>query len=261
MTKVLFLISAVVMAVACFFSWKNRETFVDTRKARQKIQHQINSELSVATKAANEVDEIKRNVAAASTDMEAEKARKEQAEIKLRNLGKDFDNSEAALAAAEDEMNKIRKQFKDLPEGVTPETLGEKINQLKTTVAENENKAKTVEETVAAKEKEAKKATDELGDIQKRIEDRRKLYDRNSLSARIIAVNNDWGFVVIDGGHDKGITTDTKLIITRGADTIGRLNIVAVEGNRTVANIDQKSIRRGMAVAPGDGVILETLYQ
>jgi hypothetical protein len=81
------------------------------------------------------------------------------------------------------------------------------------------------------------------------------------MSAMIVAVNNDWGFVVIDGGEDKGITADAKLLVTRGSDTIGRLSIIGVEGNKTVANIDQKSMRPGVAVAPGDRVILETLYQ
>ena len=81
------------------------------------------------------------------------------------------------------------------------------------------------------------------------------------MSATIVAVNNDWGFVVIDGGQNKGITTDTKLLITRGTETVGRLNIVSVENNKTVANIVQKSIRGGLSVAPGDKVILESLYQ
>jgi hypothetical protein len=94
-----------------------------------------------------------------------------------------------------------------------------------------------------------------------KIESRKKLFDRNSMTATIVAVNNDWGFVVIDGGEDKGITADTKLLVTRGQETIGRLSIVGVDGNKTVANIDQKSIRPGVAVAPGDRVILETLYQ
>ena len=76
-----------------------------------------------------------------------------------------------------------------------------------------------------------------------------------------MAVNNDWGFVVIDGGENKGITVDTKLLITRGQDTIGRLNIIGVDGNKTVANIDQKSVRPGLTVSPGDRVILESLYQ
>ena len=74
-------------------------------------------------------------------------------------------------------------------------------------------------------------------------------------------MNNDWGFVVIDAGTNKGITADTKLLITRGQQTIGRLNIVGVESSKTVANIDQKSLRSGLAVAPGDRVILENLYQ
>lgn len=261
MTKVLFLLSAVVMAVACFFSWQNRQAFVDARLDRQKIDRTINTEYAKANTAANEVVAIKAEVATVAGELEAEKTRLEQANIKLRNVTNEAERTSADLDTAKKEFASIRSKIEKLPEGVTLETIGESINKQKTVIAENEDKARQIQETAVAKEKEVKKATDDLADVQKRVEERRKFYDRNSLTATIVAVNNDWGFVVIDAGKNKEITADTKLLITRGLDTIGKLNIVSVDGNRTVANIDQKSVRRGMSVSPGDRVILETLYQ
>jgi len=261
MTKVLFLLSAVVMAVACFFSWQNRQAFVDARQARQKIDRTINTELAKANTAANEVLAIKAEVANVAGELELEKTRLEQAQIKLRNVTNEAERTSADLDAAKKEFANVRSKIEKLPEGVTLETIGESINKQKAVIAENEDKARQIKEAVAAKEKDVKKVADELADVQKRVEERRKFYDRNSLTATIVAVNNDWGFVVIDAGRNKEITADTKLLITRGIETIGKLSIVSVDGNRTVANIDQKSVRRGRSVAPGDRVILETLYQ
>ncbi|MCE9520521.1 MAG: hypothetical protein K8R87_13325 [Verrucomicrobia bacterium] len=261
MTKVLFLLSAVVMAVACFFSWQNRQTFVETRLARQKIVRTIGDEIKIAEKAATEVVAIKGDISTRAGELESVKTRLEQSQIKLRNVKTDDDRVTADKDLVDKQIADIRSKVEKLPEGVTLENIGESINKLKTTIAENENKAKQVEETVAAKEKEVKKVNDDVSEIQKRLEERKKLYDRNSLSATIVAVNNDWGFVVINAGKDKDISSDTKLLITRGSETIGKLNIISVDRSKTVAQIDLKSVRKGMSVAPGDRVILETLYQ
>lgn len=262
MTKVLFLLSAVVMAVACFFSWQNRTTFVETRKARQDIDRTIGVEYTKANNAANDVVAKKGEVASMNGELEQEKTRKDQAELKLRNTNSEHDRYEADLTSTNKEIADLRSQIdSSLPPGATLENLGESINKQKTQIAENEEKARKLQEAVAGKEKELKKANDDLSDVQKRLDDRRRMFDRNSLVATVVAVNNDWGFVVIDAGKNKEITPDTKLIVTRGNETIGKLSIVSVEGTKTVANIVQKSLRSGIAVTPGDRVILENLYQ
>lgn len=261
MTKVFFLLSAAVMALACFFSWQNRESFVNTRKERQKIDNTLRTELKEAEKAANEVVTIKGEVTTMAGELESEKTRLEQAQIKLRNAKNEADRVAADLATSRKEFAELKVKMEAIPQNIKLENIGEELSKQKTTIAENEDKAKKIGESVAAKEKELKRASDDLADILKRIEERKKLYNRNSLVATIVAVNNDWGFVVIDAGKNKEITSDTKLIVTRGNETIGKLTIVSVDNSKTVANIDLKSLRRGTFVAPGDRVILETLFQ
>ncbi|MCA1964148.1 MAG: hypothetical protein LDL31_09420, partial [Prosthecobacter sp.] len=62
-------------------------------------------------------------------------------------------------------------------------------------------------------------------------------------------------------GQNRGITEATKLLVTRGNQTIGKLSIVSVEKERTVANIQFETLANGMSIAPGDRVILENLTQ
>jgi len=96
----------------------------------------------------------------------------------------------------------------------------------------------------------------------RKIEERRKNFDRNSLTSRILAVNHDWGFVVIDAGKSTaGLTQDTKLIVTRGALTVGKISVMSVEGNRAMAAIVPDAVINGMTIMPGDRVILENLLQ
>jgi hypothetical protein len=46
------------------------------------------------------------------------------------------------------------------------------------------------------------------------------------------------------------------LIVKRGADFIGKVNINAIEGKRIIADIDYRSMKPGMVVQAGDSVIL-----
>lgn len=261
MTKVLFLLSAVVMVVAGFFSYQNRETFINTRLERHKTDTEVDKEKKRYEGVANDVVAVKGKINTVNTELTTEQERLAQAKIKLRNAEADADRYQKDLESNQGKIADYKKQVDSLPPGVNMETINEDINKLKQGIADSEGEATKIQEQVVVKEGEVKKVQGTLDDIRQRIEARKKLFDRNSLTATIVAVNNDWGFVIIDGGQNKGITVDTKLIVTRGEQTIGRLNIVNVEGNKTVANIVQQSLRTGLAVAPGDRVILESLYQ
>lgn len=261
MTKVLFLLSAVVMVVAGFFSYQNRDTFIKLRKQRADSVKKLESELKRVQGINTEIGTVREKITATNGDVSTENERLAQFKLKLKNAEADFETVSKAVAENQETIEKYRKQLTDLPPGMTIENIEGDINKLKQSIADSQTDATKIQEQVTAKEQEVKKAQTRLDSVIEKIETRKKLFDRNSLTATIVAVNNDWGFVVIDGGENKGITVDTKLLITRGQDTIGRLNIIGVQGNKTVANIDQKSMRPGMAVAPGDRVVLESLYQ
>ncbi len=261
MTKVLLLLSAVAMALGIFISYQNRQTFADARTERFTNDAKIATEKKSVDKVAGEVAELKTSIVAMNNEVSQEQERLQQAAIKKKNVDKEGETATADLATVMKDIEKFKADIGKLPEGVTPETITDKINQYKQAIADNEGKVAKAQEEAAAKQKEIKKVQDELTEVQKRIEERKKLFERNRLTATIVAVNHDWGFVVIEGGSNKSITTETKLLVTRGNDTIGKLDIVAVEPNKTLANIVQKSVQPGISIAPGDKVILETLYQ
>lgn len=261
MTKVLFLLSAVVMVVAGFFSYQNRETFIQTRKDRTEAVAKLKVEMKRVADLNNEIGSVREKIGGINTEVgtatervAVEKNKLKQAEAESVALSKQMEEAQGKIDA-------YKKQIKDMPENVTIETMNEDINKLKQAIAESDSEVAKIKEQMEAKEEEVKKAQSKLNAVVEKIEWRKKLFDNNSMSATVVAVNNDWGFVVIDGGENKGIKLDTKLLVTRGQEPIGRLSIIDVKGNRTLANIEQKSIRAGVAVSPGDKVILESLYQ
>ena len=71
-------------------------------------------------------------------------------------------------------------------------------------------------------------------------------------------MNNDWGFVIVNMGKGAGVSNDSRLLVKRGNQLIGKLNITQIENNLTVADIDGKSIRRNNRIMPGDQVIFDS---
>jgi septal ring factor EnvC (AmiA/AmiB activator) len=143
--------------------------------------------------------------------------------------------------------------------GVKPETIAQDINKMKQEQAELEAQALAKADEVKKEEAKIGEIQKRLADVERKIEDRRKLFERNSLQARILAVNSDWGFVVIDAGKASGIEQDTKLLVTRNRQTIGKISVMSVDGSRSVASIVPDAVLGNIGIAPGDSVILENL--
>ncbi|RBP38500.1 hypothetical protein DES53_11117 [Roseimicrobium gellanilyticum] len=265
MTKVLFMLSAVVMVVAIVISYQNNQSLVNLRTERHKSDTKLKVERANADKLATEAETAKNKVATANMEITNEEERLNLAKNKLRNAEAEAERTQKDVEAANTKISEYKTEIdkiaKDLPPGFSIEKAPEVMNSIKKEIADNQTKASKTQELIDAKEGELKKVQSQLSDIVESIETRKKSFDRNSLSATIVAVNNDWGFVVIEGGENKGITVDTKLLVTRGNQPIGRLQIVSVDQSKTLANIDMKSVRNGVAISPGDRVILETLYQ
>jgi hypothetical protein len=144
---------------------------------------------------------------------------------------------------------------------VKPETLQEDLNRIKQAIAELKSKADEKQGEVDAENAKVAAVQRSVDALARKKEERQKAFARNSMAATVVAVNPDWGFVIVDAGEPEGITESTKLIVTRGVQTVGKISILAVNGGRTIANIIPESITPGLSISPGDKVILENLYQ
>ncbi len=80
----------------------------------------------------------------------------------------------------------------------------------------------------------------------------------NGLVATVVAVNKEWGFVMVNAGRQHGVGADASLLVKRGNTRIARLRIVTLEDTSTVADVVDESTVRGIDVQPGDKVIFET---
>ncbi len=79
----------------------------------------------------------------------------------------------------------------------------------------------------------------------------------NSLVATVIAVNGDWGFVMVNAGRAHGVTGDATLLVKRGEQRVARLRIVNIEETLVVADVVDGVEASALKVQPGDKVIFE----
>ncbi|MBB5035077.1 hypothetical protein [Prosthecobacter vanneervenii] len=264
MTKVLFILSAVVILVASFFAYQNGREFASVRTKIAEINASILLEKQAEAKLLSPggaLSKVKTEIASIQSEMDIESEKLKAQKNRLANSSSEIETAKQELEAKEKKMKELAAELSGLPAGITPETMVESINKLKKDKIEFESQAEAKKKEVTAEEEKVAGIQKRLDDVLQKIKDRGKNFERNSLSSRVVAVNHDWGFVVIDAGKDSGLTEQTKLIVTRGAQTVGKVSVMTVEGKNSMASIVPDAVVNGQVIMPGDHVILENLVQ
>lgn len=261
MTKVLFILSAIVTLVAVVFAYQNGREFAGVRDSVITLNKDVDAQLNAVTAVVAQVTKLNGDIAVVQQELDVEGEKIKAQKLKIAQVDNDAKRAQDELDSKNKKLAELSELLNKLPKGVKPETLVEDINNMKKAIAEAEAEVEIKKKEIAAEQGKAEELRRALDDVIRKIEDRKKSFDRNSLNAQIVAVNSDWGFVIVNAGQSLGITEATKLLVTRGTQTIGKLSIVSVQGDRTVANILSDTLSQGTSISPGDRVILENLYQ
>ena len=157
------------------------------------------------------------------------------------------------IAEAKQAVETIKAQFP----GVTLENVAEKLKKFESDLddAKQDLAAKLAEIDIVSKKVAANQTRIEKA---KQVQaDRLASITRNALVGSVTAVNEGWGFVVVNIGKDQGVENDAELIVKRGEKRIATLKIVSIQPGLTVADINQKNISG--AVEQGDSVIFKNV--
>lgn len=261
MTKVLFILSAVVMLVSSFFAYQNGREFAGVRTKVATLGNEIKTEEASDKKLIASVGVIRGDITRVQGEVDTEAEKLKAQKNRLAQADGDLVRTQEELQVKSAKQKELADKLDKLPKDVKVETLSENINLLKKEKLEFESLTESKKKEVAAEEEKVAGIQKRVDDVLHKIEERRHNFDRNSLSARILAVNHDWGFVVIETGKNAGLTEETKLIVTRGIQTVGKVSVLTVDGTRAVASIMPNVVASGEEILPGDRVILENLVQ
>ncbi len=185
-----------------------------------------------------------------------------EAEQKMKNVGRALEEVTAELKKVEIEKKEIDLLIRQaFPDGVitSAEDLQMSVTMLKDQLTEKQNKKTELNNLLsgaaAAKQVQVAKVKEEENFQMKRAQ----RLAVNSLVATVIAVNKEWDFVMVNAGRAHGVGAEDSLLVKRGNSRVGRLRIVNVEDNVTIADIVDDSLVSGIDVQPGDKVVFENV--
>ncbi len=186
-------------------------------------------------------------------------------ELQTKSIASETKGKEDELSATKKEIEDIAAKRQAMQEEITrilgnsgtPEEILAKNEALK---KENDTKVEEIEKISKEADVAKKAAADSQNMITRLKAQQTTRAQQITLANRtgtIGAVNPDFGFAVVNLGQNQGVTSESRLLVKRGNQLIGKLKIVQIFGSTTVADIDTKSVTPGFAVQPGDEVIFE----
>jgi myosin heavy subunit len=184
---------------------KTKAELATTQKSLSDTQSQLTSSQAEVQKLTTEVTATKRDLDAKTTQ--------------LADSEKKLTETASSLKAIND---KLGGRTIDTVLGSLAET-SEKVTIL---TAEK----KIIEDSLAQAQKELNRLQ-ELDRL--RVDNKAPL----ELSGRVLAINKQWNFVVLDVGKDDKLVEGVDLTVYRGESLIGKVRSVAVENNTAIADI------------------------
>jgi SMC interacting uncharacterized protein involved in chromosome segregation len=261
MIKVLYLVAVLLMAASAFLAYMNGRSLAVLMEETQSKHRMIKSELTKVSALVTDINAKNATIAENTQKLDIETEKLKGLKISITSAEGELKRIADSMKDKEGKMAELKAQLAELPPGLSLQSLTEDLNKMKAQIVDYQAQAEAKKKEVSGEQEKLDLASKALSDVIAKIESRKKAFERNAMTGRVIAVNPDWGFVVLDVGEKEAITPDTKLIVIRGTETVGKLSILSVTGQKTVANVLTETLAPGMSPAPGDRVILENLTQ
>ena len=173
----------------------------------------------------------------------------------LPRLDEKITVQQAEIKKYEDAIADLKKFFESMNVN-DMEELNEKIKELANSRVQREKEVAETQALVEGANSANARLEELLGGARTRQVERSRAIQANTAEASVVAVNQDWGFVIINAGENQGFRGDSQLMVKRGETFVARLNITSISKSQMVADISAKSVPEGMAVMPGDRVML-----
>ena len=260
--KILFAISLLAIAVAAILAFMTRSSFVETRNEKDRI----NKDIVALHEAVEKVNAETTSVWDGWKNTMGQAKDEDTAKKKLiRETNEQDDMLKDVMKQIEEILNKRAGMEAEIKSIIgrdgTPEEVLAKVEALKGSTDALSAELETLKKDLEV----AKKAANESDSTSERLKAqqtaRLKAIKLSGRASTVTAVNPEFSFVVVNIGRNDGLTMDARLLVKRGGQLIGKLNIVSIEKGQTVADIDLKSLRPGEQIVPGDQVVIESSVQ
>ena len=245
-------IAAVILVLAAgVFFYQNSDALNKEKAARDQANAELNTMNGYIADEEQKLADAtqKRDTYKADSEMLAQEITKlKDANAKLQG---DLAVKESDLKTTSDQLNELNKKF----EG---KDLSEIAKEIDTAKKENAQVAEEIAAKVARHEyltKRSEQLVKASDDLTKLAADQRARISPANLKTSVRNIYDDWGFVILSGGANKGVVLGSKLAVLRGGEKIAELNVSTVEPMMAAAEVIPSTMTEGEKIMIGDTVV------
>lgn len=185
----------------------------------------------------------------------------------LKRTSDELATTKDELAQTQDQLEQARQQIVQLNETVTQRNAEiarqtEQIGQLEQDKAGLQVQIDDLNNTVAKMEDEQQDLRDKIVTLEQTVTDLEAQLGQGTVKAlpkglhgRVLVVNSDWNFVVLDIGSDSGLVPNAEMLVHRGEQLIGKVLISGVTRQLAIADINNAWLQTGLK--EGDSVAVQ----
>jgi hypothetical protein len=257
------ILSILVCGAAIYFSLSEMERFDSEQQARltaKTTNVNVSKSLAEANLAVGNEEDLlaaaKEQLATATASASFLQSSVTNPKNELAGLNNTLglqEEESAEVVAALENVNRIL-----IGEGgnATQDNFQKKFNEIEDEIETKESRIDEIQTLIEGATSSLATNQAEVERMIQRMAQRNRRIASNAMEARITAVNQEWGFLVIGAGSNSGFTPQTVLLVKRDGRLIGKVTPSAVEPTQTIAEIDLESLAPGVRIQPGDRVIL-----
>lgn len=183
------------------------------KKAKEEVQGNLASTKKKLDETTSEADKLKKELDTANN-----RVRETQAQV---------DKVSSEITGLKSEIEKYKSS---LPGDMTIEQLLAKLKSNEDTLATLEQEKKVLNEQMIKLDQEKKKAEELV-----RMKKEGKV--PSGLTGHVLAVNDDWNFVVIDLGLNNAVVEGATAIVYRDGNLVAKIRISSVEPSIAIGDI------------------------
>ena len=247
--------AAIILTVAAGGkNYLNTGKIDEARDMAKVAEGKVSAAEETAKTAAKTASDAVAKLKAVEDAKTAAEAKSSSSVAEIEKAKKEAEEAAAQVTAKETEITDLKKKLEDAgvpqqPAVPAVDPVKEKeLADAKAQIAENEQLLKTA----MSKSEDADKKAAALEQ-----ENARRLAGLNKpgLEGKVLAVNPNWSFVVLNIGDKQGVVAGSSLIVKRGNSMVAKLRVTSVEPSTSIADIQAGTAAKGNTVQPGDVVI------
>ncbi len=253
----------ICMAGAIVIGLMNKKTLADTIRSLKDTKDQVRLVTQELGETEDKRDALKETESQAKDMKNQASAAVDEVQQALKIAQRKVDDQRNSLKQIEVEQQEIdmavRKVF---PDGKirTPDEIRMELTMLQDSLTSNQNAISSIDTKLQGVLAKKQIEMGKVGEEEEYQLARRQKIMLGGLEATVIAVNGDWGFVMVNAGRVHGVEPNSALLVKRGNVRIARLRILNIQDNVCVCDVVKGSVSRGISIDAGDKVIFEDTF-